>query len=164
MKTDPAATLELVRKCARALDDKKIGDLRVLDVSAQSSITDYLIIGTGTSEPHLRALRVEAEKVLDAAGARILGMDAQQESGWMVIDAFEVMIHLFLEASRAHYRLEKLWKDAVEVDVAALIAEPKPAKKSAAKKKTAVKTKTVAKKAVKKTTAKKAPAKKNARG
>lgn len=160
MKADPATILELVKKCTRALDDKKAGDLRVLDVSEQSSITDYLIVATGTSDPHLRALRIEAEKVLDAAGARIVGMDAQRESGWMVIDAFDVMIHLFTEQTRANYNLEKLWRDAKEVNVATLIAEPKPAKKPAAKKKTAVKKKTVAKKAVKKATAKKAPAKK----
>lgn len=160
MKADPAITLELVRKCTRALDDKKAGNLRVLDVHEQSSITDYLIVATGTSDPHLRALRVEAEKVLDAAGAHIVGMDAQRESGWMVIDAFDVMIHLFTEQTRDNYSLEKLWKDAKDVDVALLLAEPKPAKKTAAKKKTTVKKKTVAKKAVKKTTAKKASSKK----
>ena len=164
MKADPAITLELVRKCTRALDDKKAGDLRVLDVHEQSSITDYLILATGTSDPHLRALRVEAEKVLDAAGAHIVGMDAQRESGWMVIDAFDVMIHLFTEQTRANYSLEKLWKDAKEVDVATLLAEPKPAKKAVAKKKTAVKKKTVTKKAVKKATAKKPSAKKKQSG
>lgn len=164
MKADPAVTLELVKKCCRALDDKKAGDLRVLDVHEQSSITDYLIMATGTSDPHLRALRIEAEKVLDAAGAHIVGMDAQRESGWMVIDAFDVMIHLFTEQTRGNYSLEKLWKDAKELDVAELIAEPKPAKKAPAKKKAAVKKKTAAKKAVKKTTAKKVVAKKKKSG
>ena len=161
MKADPAATLELVKKCTRALDDKKAGDLRVLDVHEQSSITDYLIVATGTSDPHLRALRIEVEKVLDGAGAHIVGMDAQRESGWMVIDAFDVMIHLFLEEKRSNYGLEKLWKDAKDVDVAALIAAPKPAKKAAAKKKTAVKKKAAV---ASKTVAKKSPAKKKKSG
>lgn len=172
MKALPSVTLDLVKKCCRALDDKKAGDLRVLDVREQSSITDYLIVVTGTSEPHLRALRIEVEKVLDAAGAHIVGMDGQRESGWVVIDAFDLMVHMFLEESRQNYRLENLWKDATEVSVAELLAEPKPvatkAKKAPAKKKTAVKKKTAAKKkpavakpAVKKKTAvKKAVAKK----
>lgn len=55
-------TLALLAEIVRALDDKKAIDLRVLRVSAQSSITDYLVLATGTSEPHLRALRVELEQ------------------------------------------------------------------------------------------------------
>ena len=129
------AALDLVRLCAKALDEKKAGDLRVLDVSAQSSITDFLVLATGTSEPHLRALRVELEKVIDASGTRIVGMELAQESGWLVIDAFDVMVHLFLPDLREKYQLERLWKDAVEVSVPSLLAEPrKPAKKKAAPK------------------------------
>jgi len=159
MKADPAVTLALVKLCVRALDDKKAGDLRVLDVHAQSSITDFLIVATGTSEPHLRALRIEAEKVLDAAGAPIVGMDGFRESGWVVIDAFDVMIHLFTEEKRANYNLERLWKDAKEVALASLLTDAKPAakktaaKKKAAAKKPAAKKKTAAKPAVKKKTA-----------
>lgn len=124
------AALDLVRLCVKALEDKKAGDLRVLDVSAQSSITDYLVLATGTSEPHLRALRVELEKVIDASGTRIVGMELAQESGWLVIDAFDVMVHLFLPELREKYQLERLWKDAVEVSVPSLLGEPaaKPTK------------------------------------
>lgn len=133
MKSKKQATLELVKLCCRALDDKKAGDLRVLDVSEQSSITDYLIIATATSEPHLRALRVELEKVIDATKTRIVGIETAQESGWTVIDAFDLMIHLFSADRRAQYGLENLWKDAVDVSVTRLlaVAKPKPAKKRA---------------------------------
>jgi hypothetical protein len=68
------STLALVKLVCRALDAKKAEDIRVLDVSAQSSITDFLVVANGTSEPHLRALRVELEKVLDAAKVRIVGI------------------------------------------------------------------------------------------
>src|SRR4051812_11930147 len=122
MKLNPKkqATLELVKLCCRALDDKKAGDLRVLDVSAQSSITDYLVIATATSDPHLRALRVELEKVIDATRTKIVGIETAQESGWTVIDAFDLMIHLFSADRRAQYGLENLWKDATEVSVSKL--------------------------------------------
>ncbi|MFA5262283.1 MAG: ribosome silencing factor [Opitutaceae bacterium] len=139
------ATLKLV---CRALDDKKAEDLRVLDVSAHSSITDFLVLATGTSEPHLRALRVELEKVLDAAKVHIVGMDAAQASGWMVVDAFDVMVHFFTPEKRKFYRLETLWKDAIEVSVPRLLDAPtksamaraKPARASAkGKKKTPMK-------------------------
>ena len=67
MKEKSVSALELVKLCCRALEEKKAVDLRVLDVSEQSSITDYLVIATGSSEPHLRALRVELEKAIDAS-------------------------------------------------------------------------------------------------
>lgn len=121
MKSKKPVVPELVSLCCRALDDKKAGELTVLDVSEQSSITDYLIVATATSEPHLRALRVELEKVLDAGGVHLVGMDAIQESGWIVIDAFDVMVHLFLAESRERYGLERLWRDAVEVPLAKVL-------------------------------------------
>ena len=126
-KAAPAKTpknsqaLELLKLVVQALDAKKAEALCVLDVSEQSSITDYLILATGTSEPHLRALRVELEKVIDAQKVRILGMDTGRSSGWLVVDAFDVMVHLFTPENRDKYRMESLWKDATELPVAKLL-------------------------------------------
>jgi len=114
-------TLLLLKSVVLALDAKKAEDLRVLDVSKQSSITDYLVLANGNSEPHLRALRIELEKVLDDQKVRILGMDTTRGSGWMVIDAFEVMVHLFTAENRDKYRMELLWKDATNVSITALL-------------------------------------------
>jgi ribosome-associated protein len=145
MKVSEAQSRDLVRLCCRALDDKKAGNVRVLDVREISSITNYLVIATATSEPHVRALRVELEKVLDAAKAHIVGVETARESGWTVMDAFDVMIHIFAPEMRSRYGLEKLWKDAREVplgDLHAAKAKParkaaRPAKKPPAKKKRA---------------------------
>ena len=122
-----AASLSLLQLVVRALDAKKAEDLRVLDVREQSSITDYLVLATGTSEPHLRALRIELERVLDAARVPIVGVENEHGSGWTVFDAFDVMIHLLTAENRARYRLEFLWKDAAEVAVPALLATRPPA-------------------------------------
>ncbi len=122
-KTPPAAPApRLLRLVVRALDAKKAEHLQVLDVSALSSITDHLVLATGTSEPHLRALRIELERVLDGEKAIVLGVDTAKGSGWTVVDAFEVMIHLFTPENREKYRLELLWKDARSVEVGALLA------------------------------------------
>jgi ribosome-associated protein len=127
-KPKPAAQADPVRRLlhllVKALDDKKAGDLQVLDVSALSSITDYLVLATGTSEPHLRALRIELERVLDTEKARILGVDTSKGSGWTVVDAFEVMVHVFTPENRAKYRLELLWRDAREVELRELLKGP----------------------------------------
>jgi len=128
----------------RVLDEKKAGDLRVLYVGDKSSITDFLVIATGTSEPHLRALRVELEKAIDASGARIVGMDTgEARSGWLVVDTFDVMIHVFTQETRRRYSLEKLWNDAKEISLDEVFGKAKAKKKPAApaKKKTAAKKK-----------------------
>jgi ribosome-associated protein len=140
MKSKEPSALELVRLCCRVLDDKKAGALTVLDVSAQSSITDYLILATATSEPHLRALRVELEKALDGAGVRLVGGERVQESGWLILDAFDVMIHLFLPERRENYGLERLWRDATEVPLSAVLREPpevRPKRRRATRKRSA---------------------------
>ena len=133
MKVSDARSRDLVRKCCRALEEKKAGKVRILDVSEISSITNYLIIATATSDPHVRALRVELEKVLDSAKAHIVGIDTSRESGWTVVDAFDVMIHIFAPEMRSRYGLEKLWKDAREVPLEDVLADKAPALRKAAK-------------------------------
>jgi ribosome-associated protein len=111
----------LLVQVVSALDAKKVDNLQVLYVGAVSSITDYLVLGTATSEPHLRALRVELEKVIDAEKAKILGMDTGQGSGWTVVDAFDVMVHLLTPENREKYRLELLWRDAETVPISSIL-------------------------------------------
>ena len=124
----------LLSAICRVLDEKKAGDLRVLYVGDKSSITDFLVIATGTSEPHLRALRVELEKVIDASGARIVGMDTgEARSGWIVVDTFDVMVHIFTEETRRRFSLEKLWNDAREVSVDEALGMEKKKRKTVAK-------------------------------
>ena len=135
--TNASRSTDLLRLCVGVLIDKKAGDLRVLDVSAQSSITDAMVIATATSEPHLRALRVELEKKLDESGTRILGIETARESGWLVVDLFDVMVHLFLAETRVRYRLESLWKDAVPLDPLKIVSTAaKPKKRRSAKRAT----------------------------
>ncbi len=108
-------SFKLLQAIVGALEAKKAEDLRVLDVSKLSSITDYLILATGNSDPHLRALRIEVERVLDGQKAVVLGVDTTNGSGWTVVDVFEVMVHLFTQENRDKYRIESLWKDAPDL-------------------------------------------------
>jgi ribosome-associated protein len=161
----PDSIFTLVQQMVRALADKKAGDLRVLKVSGKSTITDYLVLATGTSDPHLRALRIEVERVLDAVKHPICGMEVGgYGSGWTVVDAYQIMAHIFTPEQRGNYALERLWKDAESIDVAKLIEEPKPVK--AVEKpadEVAVAAKPVAKKSVAKKVVKKVAVKKVAK-
>jgi ribosome-associated protein len=166
MKTKGTDSRALLKLCCQALWEKKAEDLRILDVGEASSITDYLVLATGTSEPHLRALRSELELVLKSSGTRLVGLETAEQSGWTVVDAFDVMVHLFTPEQREHYGLENLWKDAIPVPltdfvpappapepvVAAVVpakpkakAKPKPRPKAKAKAKTKAKLKPKAK-------------------
>jgi ribosome-associated protein len=101
----------LVAACLHALEEKKAGDPRVMDVRGRSNITDFHIVATGTSEPHLRALRIEVEKAVHLAGAQVIGRETKTETGWVVVDAFDVIVHLFTAPVRAATALETLWRD-----------------------------------------------------
>ncbi|HUJ43464.1 MAG TPA: ribosome silencing factor [Opitutaceae bacterium] len=131
-KRPAARSRKLLKLVVRALDDKKAEDLQVLDVRDQSSITDYLVLATGTSEPHLRALRTELEKALEGARVPIIGVETTPGSGWTVFDAFEIMVHLFTAENRAKYRLELLWRDASRFPVDVLLAGQAPARRDSA--------------------------------
>jgi len=111
------ASAKLLHLIVQALDAKKAENLRVLDVGNLSSLTDYLVLATGNSDPHLRALRIEVERILDEQKAKILGIDTTKGSGWTVVDAFEIMVHIFTKENRDKYRMELLWKDAKVVEV-----------------------------------------------
>ncbi|TVP79013.1 MAG: ribosome silencing factor [Puniceicoccaceae bacterium] len=103
-------------RCAvAAIEDKKGESIRVLDVRGKSTITDYLILATGTSNPHVKALKIALDAALKAAEVQLIGQDRELGSGWLVVDAFDFMIHLQTEEMRQFYRLDQLWKDAPEV-------------------------------------------------
>ncbi|MDG2170785.1 MAG: ribosome silencing factor [Opitutales bacterium] len=109
--------LELVLKTTiRALDDRKAEDLKVLYVGKLSSITDFFVLATGNSEPHLKALINSVSRDMKDEKIQLVGSDLGQGTGWAVIDAFDVMIHMFLPEQREFYQLDDLWKDAELVD------------------------------------------------
>ncbi len=113
--------LEQVRTCCRALDDKKADDLVVLDLRERSSITDYFIIASGKSSPHLRALQNNLREILKKRNIEVLGTDSNTDSGWVVVDAFDFMVHLFNPEMREYYSLENLWKDSPRVAVEEIV-------------------------------------------
>jgi len=108
-------TLEEIRCAIAAIEDKKGEAIRVLDVRGKSSITDYLVLATGTSDPHVKALKSGLDQALKEANVQLIGQDRTLGSGWLVVDAFDFMIHLQTPEMRDFYRLDQLWKDAPEV-------------------------------------------------
>ncbi len=152
-------TIQQLTDFVRALDDKKARDIQVARVGEVSSLTDYVVLATATSEPHLKALSAELAKTAKQAGIRV-GVDYTPTSGWLVVDAFDFMVHVFLPAIRDAFRIDGLWRMAPQIDVPELLGQKR---KEPAKPKTPAKKAATKKAAPKKVAAKKTPAKKSAK-
>lgn len=110
-------SLSDIKSAVTALVEKKAENIRLLDVSDSSSITDFLILATGNSEPHVKALKASLDAALLEKGVLPIGQDRELGSGWLVVDAFDFMVHLQTESMRDFYRLDQLWKDAKEIEI-----------------------------------------------
>ena len=114
---------KLALLCRNLADNKKAEDLLVLDVRSISSITDYFVIASGSSEPHLRAIAEEITETLkEDEGVIPRAMDGTLQTGWLVLDFFDVIVHVMRREVRERYDLESLWGDAPRVK------PPKPRK------------------------------------
>jgi ribosome-associated protein len=104
---------KLALLCRELADNKKAQDIVVLDVREISSITDYFVIVSGTSEPHLRAISEEIiGKLREQQQLRPRAVDGTFQAAWLVLDYFDVIVHILRTDVREHYDLESLWRDA----------------------------------------------------
>ena len=114
--SDLGEVKEELKLIIEVLEDKKGNDIRIFDVREQSSVTDYVILVSAISEPHAKALKINLDKMIQERGIAVIGNENESSSGWMVLDAFNFMVHIQTVEMRSFYELEELWKDAVEVD------------------------------------------------
>jgi len=92
-----------------ALDDMKGRDIVCLEVANITSITDYMVVATGTSSRHVNSLADEVQKKVKEAGGHVLGSEGKGQSEWVLIDLGDVIVHVMQEESRKLYDLESLW-------------------------------------------------------
>src|SRR5687767_7295975 len=98
---------KLARLCYELADNKKAEDIVVLDVSKQSSITDFFVIASGTSEPHLRAIVSEiTDSLREKHGITPTAVEGDQRTAWQVLDFFDVIVHIMRKDVREKYDLE----------------------------------------------------------
>lgn len=90
-------------------DDMKAQDIVTLDVQGKSSVTDYMIICTGTSKRHVASIADHVASEVKKAGLEPLGLDGEAEGEWVVLDMGTSMVHVMQEEHRELYQLEKLW-------------------------------------------------------
>jgi ribosome-associated protein len=103
-------------EAARTLDDEKCADVTVIDVRGLSQVTDYLVIGSGTSERQMRSVLLHVEERGAALGFPTFRSHSDARSNWLLADCVDVVIHLFEANARAFYDLEMLWGDGARID------------------------------------------------
>jgi ribosome-associated protein len=107
--------LEIAKVAYNVLDDKKGEDIILLDVREMSPISDYILIATGTSGPHVKALFAAVERELKNSKLHCHRKAGAATGGWVVLDYFDIIIHIFSAESRAYYSIEEIWPEAPRV-------------------------------------------------
>jgi len=107
---------KLAQFCWAYADNKKAENIVILDVRELSSVTDYFVVCSGTSEPHLRAISDEiTNRLREEHDIRPRAVDGTLQTAWVVLDYFDVIVHVMRQDVREKYDLEALWGDAPRV-------------------------------------------------
>lgn len=114
---------ELVRLIARSLEQGKAEDLLALDLRNLPAMSDYFLIASATTENHVRALLKSLSRELAVHGLRPVHREGEDTCNWVLLDFFDVVVHLFRRPVREYYDLERLWGDAPEVELSDSPAE-----------------------------------------
>ena len=112
---------EVAIEVTKALDSKKGMDIKLLRIEKVSSLADYFLICTGTSNTHVKTLCDYAEFTTDQLGEPMLGREGHRGNSWELLDYGSVVVHVFTAEAREFYSLERLWADAEEIDLTDIV-------------------------------------------
>ena len=112
---------EIAYAVTKALDEKKGLNIKLLKIDKVSSLADYFLICTGTSNTHVRTLCDFAEYTLEELGEPMLGREGHRGNAWELLDYGTIVVHVFTEEARHFYSLERLWADAEVIDLSDII-------------------------------------------
>ena len=110
---------KLVAMIVEALDDVKAQDIVTLDVRNMTSVTDYMVVASGTSSRHVKALVENVAEQAREAGHRPIGVEGEDGGEWVLLDLQDALVHVMLPKVREFYNLEKLWSLGATGDLAA---------------------------------------------
>lgn len=112
--------LELAREIVKVLDNKKGMDIKLIEITEHSIVSDYFVIVSGTSNTHVKALADEVEYELAQKGVDPHHIEGRA-TGWILLDYSSVLVHVFTGEAREYYNLERLWQDARTIDISDIV-------------------------------------------
>ncbi len=108
-------TKEIALAAAKALDEKKGIGIRLLEVTDVTTLAEYFLICTGSSNTHINTLCDAVEEAVEKTGEPLLHREGHRSGTWVLLDFGALVVHVFTEETRSFYDLERLWNDATPV-------------------------------------------------
>lgn len=106
---------------AKAISSKKGLNIKLIEIGDISLLADYMVIATGTSSTHVKAIADEVEYQLDEAGISVSHIEGYRSNSWILLDYVDVIVHIFSDEAREFYDLERLWQDGKEIDISNIV-------------------------------------------
>ena len=110
-------SLEMVKCAVKALEDTKAEDVRVLDIREVSILADYFIIANGTNSSQIQALVDNVQEEMHKAGYTLKAVEGNRTASWVLLDYYDVIIHVFSKEDRLFYDLEHIWRDGKPLEL-----------------------------------------------
>ena len=107
----------------KAIDGKKGLNIQVIRISDISVLADYIVIATGNSSTHVKALADEVEYRLDEAGVSVSHIEGYRSNSWILLDYVDVIVHVFSEEAREFYDLDRLWQDGESIAISEFVTD-----------------------------------------
>ena len=112
---------ELAILLARALDSKKGEEMKVLKTEELTTLCDYFVLCTATSNTQIKAMSDACEEAMEKHGEQAHHIEGHRGGTWLLMDFSDVVVHVFTDEARKFYDLERLWRDAEEIDLTELL-------------------------------------------
>lgn len=106
---------ETLKLAVKALEDKKANEISIIDISNVSSMCDYLIIADGKNKNQIQAMCDNVEEFMDKAGIKMKNREGYSNGGWILLDFYDIIIHIFSEEERSFYDLDHIWRDGKRI-------------------------------------------------
>ena len=116
-------SLEMVKLAKTALEDKKAGDIKVIDISGVSVLADYFLIANGNNRNQVQAMADNVDEQLTKADYSLKSMEGYPTGNWILMDYGDLVVHVFDRQNRLFYDLERIWRDGEQIDVDAFLEE-----------------------------------------
>lgn len=116
-------SLEQARKIVQVMDSKKAKDIRLIKIEGISSLGDYFVVASASNTTQVKAIADEVEDEMTKLGLEPNRVEGRQSAQWILMDYYDVMVHVFLDEARNFYNLERLWSDAPQLDISDLLIQ-----------------------------------------